>query len=391
MMAIGVIKNETKVGIVEEAVEGTEDPISAGAEFIQVLEGIEVAPAKELLERLIIASGKGKVQPRVSTKSVSGSTPVEWKGSGVEGQAPETDVLWQALLGGKNQLVARITTGTTHTTSLINAVAHGLVVGDFVVILEAGDHTAHFVESKTDDTFTYTPARSGAPSDAVEIAKSTTYYAAGDEPTYTKHVYWGDEIHEGAIGLRPASGSFENLTTGQIPTITFAEEGTDYNEVNEGSSATGQTPAFDDEIPPVALCVTLTKDGVALEMDELSLSVENTISFLTSVTSCTGRLSSRIAERLVNGSLAPYMDDNSLDLWNDFNDNTSFSLVCIFRNESTTTGEFDLGSVVGFYLPQCIFTSLTKADKDGVLTRPAEFQANTGTTGDLTEIFVGFC
>lgn len=389
-MAIGVVKNESLVALVEETTEGTEAAVSAGSEFIQVQsDGLEIVPGKELIERTIISSGKGKVQPRVSTKSVTASVPIEFKGSGVEGAAPETDVLYRSLLGGKRQISARITTGTTHTTSLINATAHGLAVGDFVVILESGDHSAHFVASVPDaDSFTYSPPRDSAPSDAVEIAKSTTYYADTDEPTFTKHIYWGDEIHERAIGLRAASASFENITTGQTPTVNFSCEGLSFNE---SDASAGVVPSYDDELPPVALDVVVAVDGVCLDMNELSLTVENTVSPLSSVKSSDGRISSRIAERVVNGALQPYLDDADVSLFTNFNNNTPFELVITMRNESSTAGEFDLGSVCGLYMPNCTITSLTKADLDGVLTRPLEFNANTGSGGSLTEMFVGFC
>lgn len=388
-MAIGVLKNTTKVAVVEEVTEGTAVDPSAGAEFIQVLDGLSTEPAKEVVERTVITPNKGKIKPRTSTKSGSGSLPLEWKGSGVEGDAPESNVLYKSLLGGRRQITSRITTGTGHTTTIINVPTHSLVKGDFIVILEAGDHSMHFVKAVTDaNNIEIIPARDSAPSDAVEIAKSTTYFSSDSEPTFTNSVYWGDEIKEQFSGCRANAMAIENFSTGQIPSANFSWQALSFTEV-DGSAPV--TPSFDDEVPPLALSVKVFKDADCLDMNELGLNVENVISDLVSVKEASGKVSSRISERAITGSLTPYLDDASVDLFNDFDTDTDFELVVLLGNPSGVAGELDLGSLVGFYCPQAAFTSLGKGDQDGIMTRPAEFQAHAGATGDQTEVFFGFC
>ncbi len=111
-MTIGVLKRNTLVAVVEEITEGTPVDPSIGSEFIQVLEGVSNDPAKELVEREVITSLKGKIQPRTSVKSSTGSLPIEWKSSGTEGANDlETDILYRAMLGGKQQVLARETLG----------------------------------------------------------------------------------------------------------------------------------------------------------------------------------------------------------------------------------------------------------------------------------------
>ena len=390
-MTIGVLKNSSLFAVVPEVTEGVGLEPSAASEFIQVLEAVESTPAKELIERAVITPNKGNIQPRVSTSSVSGTIPTEFKASGTEGDAPETDILWKSLLGVRRDITSRITTGTGHTTSSLNIVGHSLEVGDIIVILEANNYWAAAVSNVVDvDNVDFYPTAPFTPSDGVELAETVTYRAEGnDEPTFTFNAYWGNTILEQNAGCRVSSCAIENITTGQTPNSTFAFEGLSFDE---SDTAAPLSPSFDPSLPPLALSMVVAYDDVCLDMNELSLNIENTVSFLTSVKSPDGRISSRVSERAVSGTLTPYLDDTDLNLFDIFKDNQSAPLfVTAFNVDPVNAGQFELGSMVAYYCPQTLITGLTKADQEGTLTRPVEFQANTGATGDLTEIFVGFC
>lgn len=389
-MTIGVLKNKTLVAIVKEVTEGTAVDPTLAAEFIQVLDGLSNDPAKELVERAVITPLKGKIQPRTSIKSSTGSLPLEWKASGTEGAADlETDVAYESMLGGKRQVVARTSiVGAGSTTSNLEVTAHPYAVGDFLHILEPGAHHLCFVKEVVGvDDVTIVPPMPSAPSDATEIAKMTVYYAADDEPTFTETIYWGDEIKEQVPGCRISAGSFENIVTGQTPSASMSTQGLDFTEV-DGSAPV--VPAYNDALPAIALNAYVSMGGACVEMDELSFSIENEISNLTSLCSANGTVASRVSARTVTGSMTPYMDDADISRFSLFENNTNFEFIVALANPSGVDGEFELGSAVGAYFPQCIFTALPKADKDGVLTQAGEFQAHTGATGTLVEVFLGF-
>ena len=104
-MTIGLVKGETLVAIKEEVTEGVAVAPASGADYVQVLsDGLELSPAKELVERNILTSSIGKVSPRASLRSVSGSIPVEARGAGTEGDEPQYNVLLDASLGNKVQI-----------------------------------------------------------------------------------------------------------------------------------------------------------------------------------------------------------------------------------------------------------------------------------------------
>ncbi len=89
--------------------EGTAKDPASGEDFIQILEdGLELSPAKELLDRSILTSSIGKVTPRVGQKSVSGSIPVEFKAAGTEGSFPEYSTLLNSALGDCRRRQSRI-------------------------------------------------------------------------------------------------------------------------------------------------------------------------------------------------------------------------------------------------------------------------------------------
>jgi hypothetical protein len=372
--------------------EGVAAAPASSADYVQVLEdGLELSPAKELVERTILTSSIGKVTPRASVKSASGSIPLEWRAAGVEGQAPQYEPLLFSGMGDRRRLANRITTGSSHTTSkIILASADTKVsVGDFVVILEAGDHSAHFVTAVASGDFDYLPSRSTPPSDSVELAKTVTYLSknTGQLPL-TASIFWGDEIRERAIGARVASMSLENFTTGQIPNLNFGHEALSFDEADASAP---QIPAYDSGLPPLALNAIVAQDDVCVELNEFSLSLESTIGFLTSVKSSDGRLASRVVERVLSGSFSPYKDDADISNFTKFNANTAFSLIVTAQNASSVSGEFELGSCVGLYLPNCLLTEKVVGDQDGILTEAMSFSANRGEEGTSEEIFMGFC
>lgn len=388
-MTIGVLKNKTLVAVAKEITEGVPVDPSTGTDFIQVLEGITNDPAKELVERAVITPLKGKIQPRTSTKSASGSLPVEWKSSGTEGAGDlETDVLYESMLGGKRIVGLRDSIEATSTVSNLLITSHSYNKGDFLHILEAGAHHLCFVKEVVDvDNITITPPMPSVPTDGTEIAKSVVYYASDDEPTFTETIYWGDEIKEQVEGCRIASSSFDSITTGATPAATMSTQALNFTEI-DGSAPV--VPVYNDVLPPIALRAVVSMGSGCMAMDEASFAVENTISNLTSVCSESGIIASRISQRAVTGSITPYLDDADTSNFDKFVENENFEITITLANPSGVDGEFELGSAVGAFMPQCVFTALPKADKDGTLTQAGEFQAHTGSTGTETELFLGF-
>ncbi len=389
-MAIGILKSNTLVAVVEEVTEGVFVPVAAGSDFIEVLEdGMELSDAKELVERNILTPSIGNVAPRTSTKSVTGSFPVEWKAGGVEGAVPDYDVLLRSLLGPVSAL-ATFTTDSVGTVNTLVATGHGAAVGDFLVIETAGEFHLAFVKVVTDaDNLTFTPDAPNTIQSGVDISSSQKYAPVNDgQITFSSSVYWGDEILETALGCRANSMALEGFTTGQIPNLAFAFEGLDFDRV-DGSAAF--TPEFAPGLPPIVLGATLSVDGGScVQLNDVTLSVEHTLAFLTTVCSLSGKIASRYSDRIITGTFNPYLDDTTTEFFDKFQADTLFEMTITLGIPSAVTGELIPGSNVGIYLPSVLITETPISDLEGLLINSISFNANTGVSGGNVEIFMGF-
>jgi hypothetical protein len=395
-MATGILRNTTIIGVETEVTEGTYVAPSAATSYVQPLaDGFELTPSKELIERNILTSSIGQVTPRTGIKSVAGSLPVEFRGSGVEGEPTDFDPLLRACLGSYRQIATQTTSDTGHTTTQINLDAITVLkfaVGDIIVVLDAGDHTVHAVTAVDTgvgtESITILPARDSAPADNVVISKTSVYYPANDgHPSLSLSYYWGNEIRETAVGARVSTMALENFTTGQLASLNFAFEGLSFDEID---GAAPHTPDFDSALPPLILGACVYQNGTRIKVNSVSLTVANTLGFITSTCNPSGRESSRFTERTINFTIDPYKDDTSVDQFTKFDQNEAYSLFLYAYNPGSTAGEIELGSCVGIYLPNCLTTAKTVGDNEGVLIENIEGQATRGESGEIEEIYVGF-
>lgn len=397
------IKENTKVAVEIESTEGTHVDPTSGASFIQPLsDGLEIAPAKELLDRNNLNASIGKSTPRTGIQSVTGTIPVEMKAEGsTEGAEPEYGPLLQGCLGTKRNQSASITMsdaddagGNPYSDTIIrlaDADANKINVGDTIVTKRAAafhtspvksvNNTAGQVEVELEVA---DPA--GAYADGIEIAAFSTYFTANSgHPSLSITKYVEDAVRETATGSRCTSMALNNFTTGQLADLAFGFEGLSFDRT---LTAPSFTPTFDPALPPVILSACVFQNGQQIDINELTISVENTLGFITSTCEPSGKRASRITERTVTGTINPYKQDDNIDDFNRFESNQTFSLFATAYNPTTTDGEY--GQVVSFYMPNCLITELGEADQDGVLQETLTFSANRGDDGSEEEIYVTF-
>jgi hypothetical protein len=223
-----------------------------------------------------------------------------------------------------------------------------------------------------------------APANGTVIEKFTQYYGANTgHPSLTLTSFHENALKIQATGIKVSSLSLESFETGQVPAFAFGLQGQSYDETK---AASGLTATFDGATPPLALAACVYKDGVQLAVNAVTLSIENSISRVTSMCSQNGVIALREAERTVSGTMTPYMDTESVDLFNDFNENTQFSLFMHMQNPITNGKK----EVIAIYLPNCIITALPKADADGLLTYALEFSAGPSSDGSGSDIYLSF-
>jgi hypothetical protein len=301
----------------------------------------------------------------------------------------------RAALGASRSYGSQTTSTTTHTAVRINLSdgdAANFALGDSVVVLEANAY-----EIRPISAISTTPGSNyiefpfaldnGAPSDGVVIAKFITYYtAATGHPTLSLSYYWANEIRQAANGCRVTSLSLDNYTTGQVSTLNFGLEGLAYEAEINGVAP--HTPSYDSGIPPILLKACVFRDGVSIPVNTVTLSLSNTLGFTTSLCSENGKISSRIIDREISGTINPYKDDTATDYFDDWDAGTEFSLFFYAFNPSSTTGEFDLGSVCAIWLPQCFTTEFQTQDLEGLLVDQMGFRATRGSDGTAEEMYL---
>lgn len=393
-MAIGIVKNESTLALVPEATEGTYDAVSAGdgSEYIEVLaDGAELNLTRELLERDLLTDTVEKEAVRTSIANVEGSIPVELKASSTEGDAPQSlDVLLRSLLGGKRQITSDQTSdNTTHTSTVIYfSDTSAFAVGDCVLVKESNAYEVRPIASiQTNTSITLAFALdNGAPSNSVVVSQVTTYYhdTANSISFSAEHNLGSQAIQQQANGLRCNSGSIENWSVGQIPTMTFGVQGLGLTRVDADAS---ETPAFSDALPPRALSACMWVDANKLSYTEFGMSVENTVSYIQDACDADGRIASRITDQTVNVNVNPYMDDSDLSkTWNKFNDNDDVSFFIYAYNTSSTAGEF--ANAVAIWIPQAKITASPVADNDGIIAENLEIRAHRSSGND--SVFMSF-
>lgn len=397
-MAIGVIKNLGVVGIEEESTENTYIAPQAATSYVAPLnDGMEITPARELLDRDVMDGSVGKSSPKQGMKSVSASMPVELRGSGTEGAATDFDLLVKGALGATRAISTTTTTKASGNTATLlqieDADISKFAVGDIIVTKGTGAHHVCVVTARATGagvaTLTVSPAHpAGDHADSVVISKSKMYYTANTgHPSLSISNYVGNTVVEKAIGCKVSGMSIDNYSTGQLASLNFSLEGLDFDRAD---GAAPHTPTLDSGTPPVILSATLYKDGTALQVNEFGLSVENTLAKITDFGSSSGNVSQRVSERVITGSLNPYLDDTSVANFTAFNAGTEFALFVRAYIPSSTAGEITMGSVVAIYLPKCVLTGNTIGDQDGTSVEQLEFRAGRGSDGSTEEMYMGF-
>ena len=396
-MAIAV-KDNTSFAVEIEDTEGTYKAPSAGSSFVQTLkDGAEMTRSQELLQREIFTGSIGKTQSRLGTRSVSGSMPVELRANSVEGSAPEADALYTSALGGKKQRASVITEAgnTASQLEIDDADISGFSKYDIIMVKEAGSFEMSWV-SDVDTTIgaaniTLGQALSFTPSDNVEISAGTQYSTANSgHPSLSVSKYIESAKLEQAAGCKVTSMSVDNFTTGQIPSVNFGFEGLSFD-----SSLTVPpfTASYDSSLPPIALRACVTQSGTQTQVNAITLSVENTLGFVTSTCSENGRLSSRVTQRSISGTFNPYKNDDDIEQFKKFKCNTPYTLFVYAFNplldaNCDFTGEFEQATAI--LLTNCITTELGESDQGGLLVEDVTFEATRGADGSDEEMKIAF-
>lgn len=395
-MTIGLIKGNTIIGMEEEVTEGTYVAPSASTSYLRPMEdGVEFSPAREVIERGLLNASPGHESPRMGEKSTAVSLTVECRGSGTEGADVDHGALIKSALGATRSISTTTTSkNASHTSTVIgieDADISKFNVGDIVLVKESGAHEVRPISAISTGSGTATitfpfALDEGAPANSVVISKAKMWYTANTgHPSLSLAAFWGNEIEERAIGCKVSQMGLEGFEVGQVPKLNFSLSGLSYYHGN-GSAA--HTPSYDSGVPPIVLGACVWRAGTKIQVPSFSFSVANTLSALKATCNADGKVSQRISNREITGTISPYKDDTTFGYYTDWNAGTEFSLFAYAYVPSSTTGEITMGSVVAFWMPQCVATSFKVSDVDGILVDDLSFKATRGSAGDQEELYM---
>lgn len=391
-MAIGVHKRDSIIGIMEESAEKTYTVPSGVTKYMQVENDFNVKITRDLKEREFITGSIGLPKPLVGMKSAEASLTFEARGGADGGTKPDYAPILKSFFGSEVVRASDyLTDASSTTTSLIMAAGAGanFAVGDMVLIKKGtGNSAVRFVTAKATDTLTIAPALAAGevPGTGVTVSGAVTY-----KPANSAHVslslscYWGNQIREAIIGAKVKSFSLAAWEVGEIPKFTCNLQALSYTRID---GAAPHTPTYVSQLPCVVLNAVLMKDGVATQVKGISLAGDQEIIKAYDVADADGATAQYVTKRTITGSINPYLDDTSVANFTSYNASTSFSLLLTIGNVDSS-GDFVEGSIIGVYLPQCVFTENSIGDDGGLLMENLNFRAHRGDTGTTDEIYLG--
>lgn len=387
------IKDESTLALTVESTEGTFVAPSAGSDYVRVKsEGANATLERNVIERNVLTSTIEEEASRIGTKTATLEYDIEVLGNSTVGAAPQDlDVSLRSVLGGRRQNAAADTSGSTHTSTVINfADTSSFQVGDIVVVKESGAYEARPISAVTTNTSITLafPLDNGAPSNSVVVEKFTTYYSdAANAITMSAEWNEGGNINNNLRGLRVASMQLTGWEVGGVPSLKFSATGLDQDKA---VSAPAQTPSFDTTLPPVVLsaCAWLKVNGTFTKVSyrTLGLSVENTISPIEDACDADGKIASRITKQVVTAEIDPYQASDAVTRFSDFNDNDDVGLFAYAYNPSSTAGQFD--NTFAVWIPQAKIQSFVAEDADGVLVDKIGIKSYRSSGNDT--LFLGF-
>jgi hypothetical protein len=231
-MSLGIGNARNSVfAIREESTSGQLVPINNAVQFVPLRPGFSLSRAVEELENEELRSGIGEARSVQGKETVTGEYAAYLKHSGVEGQEPETGILYESAFGEKIVNSVEIATVADSTTALIKvADSSDNYVGQALLIKDGanGFKIRNIKEISSNDLILNFPI-GDAPAAGVNLGKAITYIPEADGfPTFSAWNYVGNgHAIVANSGNQTLNLSLE-FAANQFANATFSFEGSNY-------------------------------------------------------------------------------------------------------------------------------------------------------------------
>lgn len=368
-------KEFTKFALKEETTEGTY-AAPANSDFIQLTEeGATIDKTREVIEDNRQTGDRIVKSSILANKSVTASFTANLTANKTAGIKPAYSEAIESL-GFKSSGLASADTLLVGSTASVLKVTDASIykVNDIIKVMATGAHHVSpisEVNTTTDEITLLIPCAS-APAAGVTLAKSVLYRldATAEKTLSITRVFEGDQVEERAVGCRTESLNIQNFSVGQIPQIAFSMMGLNFYDTLEPSS---YVPDFSESPTTYVHNACIFKNDEELIVTEIGLSIEQTVSKISSTCAKNGAFASRgVGKYTVTANINPYKQDDEIGF--SLND----EIYSLFWSVSNPLNEdkTETANNVAFFLPQLKTTQVQLADRDGTMTDAVTAVAN---------------
>ena len=384
-------KNYQVAVVIEDTPNTYKAPVD-GNSFDELADIPTFVTDQEEVERTVVRGSLGGVKSRRGSKIGTSELSLELKSSNtiVSTHTVEPRLLkfFDLLLGTKDVSTANaaVSVGAAKDT-VIDTDSSDWNVGEVVII---NDEVRHILSVATAE-ITLNIALTSAPSDTDVIFRGHTAkpdsadarrvsVTSYDEPVGTAG--WRQKF----IGNAIANGTFNDITNGSIPKVSFNFDGVDW-EVDENIT-NAITPTYEDSTPPDNLNVYMVINGIAVDSNNFSMTIDKEVTPKKVITNASG-IQERVATaRKISGSFDYYPSATDKTLFSNFEENDTIPMQITWFETDSSDNPIQ-GTIISVYLPNVQLMSGSPDDEDGFIKRTATFKAFETSVLDR-EIFVSF-
>jgi hypothetical protein len=220
------------LAVVAEVTAGTPVEPSAGTDYLTLQPDFSLTPNFESLQNDEIRASIGMAKPIQGLEQPEGTLSHYLKHSGVEGQAPEYNLLLKSLFGTESVNGTERTLAASSTVSLLKLAAGGsdFARGKAVLVKDGTNgYAIRPVQSMATNDMTLGFSLANAPAVGVNIGKCVNYSPANEgHPSLTFHSFRGNgQLKEVLAGAQVQEMSLQ-ATAGQLINLNFSFQGTKY-------------------------------------------------------------------------------------------------------------------------------------------------------------------
>lgn len=223
----------TIMAIKEESTVGSLVVPAAATDFIPLRAGFTMTPAvEELVSDELIAGSLGMSKPYVGKENPTGSYPVYFKHSQVEGQAPNWGLLLESAFGASSVAATEYLTTVASTVSLVKLASGGstFVKGQAVLVKDGTNgYSIRNVTSIATNDLSLNFNLASAPATGIGTGKAVLYKpATSGHPTFSSWLYMANGGAVQAMAGCRANSITMNLNAGTMAEGTIEYAGTTY-------------------------------------------------------------------------------------------------------------------------------------------------------------------